>query len=88
MFEGIMVGMICEINQLFDDMKFLYSQLIKAVFGTLLGVVIFYNKLSKYLTDHGFTQNKYDMCIFYKMVNREQLIVQFHTEDRKVLHKG
>ena len=86
MFEGIMVYMICEIDPshynkiiLSKDCKkkFLYSPLIKAVYGTLLGVIIFYNKLSKYLIDHGLIQNKYGMCTFNKMVNSEQITVQF-----------
>ena len=56
MFEGFMIDMICEINPLFRDRviwgkdgkkKFLYDQLIKAVYGTLLGVIISYNKLTK-----------------------------------------
>ena len=68
MFKGIMVDMICEIDPAYHDMiilwsksrkkKFLYSWLIKAVYGALLGAIIFYNNLSKHLTDHGFTQNK------------------------------
>ena len=49
--------------------KFLYGRLIKAVYGTLLGAIILYNKLSKHLTNHGFVQNEYDMCTFNKMVN-------------------
>ena len=70
MFEGIMVDMICEIDTSYYDkivwskdrkMKFLYGQLIKAVYGTLLGAIIFYNKLSKHLTNPGFVLNKYDM---------------------------
>ena len=84
MFEGIMVEMIYEIDPSYykdiiwskDGTKtFLYSQLIKAVYGTLLGEIIFYNKLSKHLTDHGSVQNKYDICTFNKMVNSEQIIV-------------
>ena len=55
--------------------------------GTLLGVIIFYNKLSKHLIDHGFVQNEYDMCTFNKMVNGEQITVQFHVDDLKVSHK-
>ena len=70
MFEGIMVDMICEIDPSYHSniiwnkdckKEFLYSRLIKAVYGTLLGAIIFYNKLSKHLTDHGFVQNEYDM---------------------------
>ena len=72
--------MICEINTSDYDQiiwskdrkkKFLYGRLIKAVYRTLLGAIIFYNKLSKHLTDHGFVQNKYDMCTFNKMMNGE-----------------
>ena len=78
MFEGIMVNMICEIKPSYHDKimwskdrkkKFSYGWLIKAVYGTLLGVIIFYNKQSKHLIDHGFVQNKYNMCTFNKMVN-------------------
>ena len=96
-FEGVMVDMIYEIDPSYDKniicskdckRKFLYGRLIKAVYGTLLGAIIFYNKLSKHLTDHGFIQNEYDMCTFNKMVNGEQIIVQFHVEDLMVSHKN
>ena len=96
MFEGIMVEMICEIDPSYhknviwskdSKKKFLFCRLIKAVYGTLLGAVIFYNKLSKHLTDHGFVQNEYDMCTFNKMVNGEQITVQFYVDDLKVSHK-
>ena len=68
MFKGTMVDMICKIDPSYHDMviwskedkrKILYGRLIKAVYGTLLGAIIFYNKLSKNLTNHGFVQNKY-----------------------------
>ena len=96
MFEGIMVEKICKIDRSYYDKivwskdckkKFLCDQLIKAAYGTLLGAIIFYNKISKHLTDHGFVKNKYDMCTFNKMVNSEQIIVQFHVDDLKVSHK-
>ena len=63
MFKGIMVDMICEINPAYHDKiiwskdnkkKFLYGRLTKAVYRTLHGAIIFYTKLSKHLTDHGF----------------------------------
>ena len=88
--------MICEIDPSYYDKiiwskdckkKFLYDQLAKAVYGTLLGAIILYNKLSKHLTDHGFVQKKYDMCTFNKMVNGEQITVQFHVNDLKVSYK-
>ena len=96
MFEGIMVEIICEIDPSYHmnviwskdhKKKFVYGWLVKAVYGTLLGAIIFYNKLSKHLTDHGFVQNEYDMCTFNKMVNGEQITIQFHVDDLKVWHK-
>ena len=95
MFEGIMAEMIRETDPSYHKniiwmkghkKEFLYGRLIKAVYRTLLGAIIFYNKLSKHLTDHGFIQNKYDMCTFNKMVNIEQITVQFHVDDLKVSH--
>ena len=32
-------------------------------------------------------QNEYDMCTFNKIVNGEQIIVQFYVNDLKVSHK-
>ena len=96
MFKGIMVDMIYEIDPTYIDKiilskdnnkKFLYGRLIKAIYGTLLGAIIFYTKLSKHLTDHGFVQNEYDMCTLNKMANGEQITVWFHVEDLKVSHK-
>ena len=62
MFEGIMFDMICKIHPSYHDKviwskdgkrKFLYGRLIKAIYRTLLGAIVFYNKLSKNLTNHG-----------------------------------
>ena len=91
-----MVNMIYEIDPLnhkniiwrkYCKQKFLYNRLIKEVYGTLLGAITFYNKLSKNLTDHGFIQNKYNMCTFNKMVKGGQITVQFQVDDLKVSHK-
>ena len=91
-----MVDMICKINTSYYDKiiwskdhkkKFVYGCLIKAVYGTLLGEIIFYNKLSKDLIDHEFVKNKNNMCTFNKMVNGEQITVQFYVDDLKVSHK-
>ena len=70
MFEGIMAEMICEINPSYHKnviwskdckKKFFYGRLVKAVYSTLLGVIIFYKKISKNIIDHGSVQNEYDM---------------------------
>ena len=65
----------------------MYGRLIKAVYGTLPKAIIFYNKLSKHLIDHGFVQNKHDMCTVNKILDGEQIPVQFNVDDLKVSHK-
>jgi hypothetical protein len=55
-FEGSMVSMICDIDSKYSDnivygrngKKFIYAKLTKAVYGTLLGAILFYEKLSKH----------------------------------------
>ena len=61
--------------------------MVKAVYGTVLAAIIFYNKLSKHLIEHGFVMNDYDLCTFNKMVNGEQLTVQLHVDDLKASHR-
>ena len=67
MFKGIIVDMICEIDPSYHD-KVIWSN---AVYTILLGEIIFYNQLTKHLTNPGFIQNKYDMRTFNKMVKSE-----------------
>lgn len=95
-FTGIMVDMICQIDPQYKNYivwskdgkrKYMYGELRKAVYGTLLAAIIFYDKLSKHLNKHGFEVNPYDECTFNKIVNGEQLTVQFHVDDLKASHK-
>ena len=96
MYEGIMVDMICEMDPSYHDKIILSKDRKKSSYKVnssrqcmkyYLEQSYFTNKLSKYLTDYGFVQNKYDMSIFNKMVNGEQITVQFHVDDLKVSHK-
>jgi hypothetical protein len=60
-FEGAMVSMICDIDSKYkrsivyskNGKKYMYAKLTKAVYGTLLGAILFYEKLSKQLIDWG-----------------------------------
>ena len=49
--------------------KVLVRKVTKAIYGTLLGGVLFYNKLKGVLTKMGFEMNDYDECTFIKMIN-------------------
>ena len=47
----------------------MFGKLDKAVYGTLLGAILFYEKLAVQLHKWGFIMNLYDACTFNKMVN-------------------
>jgi hypothetical protein len=94
-FEGAMVSMICDIDPKYkkniiygrNGKKYIYAKLTKAVYGTLLGAILFYEKLTKQLEDWGYEPNCYDRCTFNKMVNGNQITIQFHVDDLKISHK-
>jgi hypothetical protein len=93
-FEGAMVSMICDIDPKYksnivygkNGRKFIYAKLTKAVYGTLLGAILFYEKLSKQLVEWGYEPNCYDRCTFNKMVDGNQVTIQFHVDDLKISH--
>jgi hypothetical protein len=93
-FEGAMVSMICDIDPKYrknivygkNGRKYMYTKLTKAVYGTLLGAVLFYEKLSKQLINWGYEPNYYDRCTFNKMVEGNQVTIQFHVNDLKISH--
>ena len=85
-----MVDMICDIEPSYKKFVFtnkktgkkkLYSKLTKAVYGTLLGAILFYQKRSGQLYEWGYTKNHYDPCTFNKTINGKQLTIQFHVDD-------
>ena len=87
-----MVKMICEID--LNYLKYvltnkrtgkqkLYGKLTKAFHETLLGAILFYQKLSGQLYEWGYTQNPYNPCTINKTVNGQQLTIQFHVDDLK-----
>lgn len=43
--------------------------------------------LLSHLENHGFIQNEYNKCTFNKIINGEQLTVQFHANDLKASHQ-
>ena len=57
--------------------KVLVGKITKAIYGTLLGVILFYKKLRGVLTDMGFQTNDYDECTFNKMINGYQISAPF-----------
>ena len=78
-----MVDMLCEIdNTLVDKIvrtnnsnKLMFGKLDKAVYGTLLAAILFYEKLVVQLHEWGYVMNTYNACTFNKMVNGKQITV-------------
>jgi Reverse transcriptase (RNA-dependent DNA polymerase) len=64
----------------------LYAELEKALYGTLIGALLFWRKLSKQLIKWGFTLNPYDNCVANKMINGKQCTVLWHVDDLKISH--
>ena len=97
-FEGAMVKLITEIEPRYEpyvitynegtdwEQKVLYAKLRRAVYGTLLGGVLFYKKLKKQLEDWDFEMNPYDNCVFNKVVDGNQVTFCFFFDDCKISH--
>ena len=60
------------------------SKITKAIYGSLLGAVVFYNKLKGVLVDLGFKMNEFNECTFNKMINGYQCTIQMHVIDLKL----
>jgi hypothetical protein len=89
-----MVDMTCQIDPKYRSnviycgrKKSIFARLNKAVYGTLLGAILFYQKLSKQLTDWDYMQKNYDPCTFNRIIYGEQVTIQFHVDDLKISHK-
>ena len=84
-----MVDMLCEIDSSLkkrvvytkNGQKYMYGKLNKAVYGTLLGTILFYEKLATQLHDWDYIMNPYDACTFNKMVDGKQITVQFFIDN-------
>jgi hypothetical protein len=64
----------------------LFGRVTKAIYGTLLGARLFYDKLRAFLESIGFTVNDYDECTFNSMIEGKQCTIQFHVDDLKMSH--
>lgn len=97
-FEGVMIDMLCQIEPSYKRIikytkrrdgrktRVLVGKITKAIYGTLLGARLFYDKLKRVLIAMGYEMNDYDECTFNKMVNDCQCTIQFHVDDLKMSH--
>ena len=59
----------------------MFGKLDKAVYGILLGTILFYEKLAVQLHEWGYVMNPYNACTFNKMVNGKQITVHFFEDN-------
>ena len=65
----------------------IYTQLSKALYGTLQAALLFWCKLRCFLVDQlGFIPNPYDQCVVNKIIHGKQCTVGWHVDDIMVSH--
>jgi hypothetical protein len=85
-FEGKIVSMICDIDPKYKKNIFYGKNGRKYMYTKLTKAVLFNEKLSKQLKDWGYKPNCYDRCTFNKMIDGNQITIQFHLDDLKISH--
>lgn len=66
--------------------KWSYLELLKALYGMLQAVLLFWKLLSSKLVLWGFVINPYNWCVANKMIDRKQCTIMWHVEDMKISH--
>jgi hypothetical protein len=66
----------------------LYLHLQKALFGMMKSALLFYKKLISELKEMSSEVNLYNPCIVNKMVNRSQMMIQWHVDHLMIGHSS
>ena len=65
----------------------IYTELNKALYGTLQAALLFWKNLSGFLIEKlGFEANPYDFCVVNKNINGSQCTIGWHVDDLKISH--
>ena len=94
-FDGDLVELLVQVEPMYQPyimhegrQPILYTELNKALYGTLQVALLFWQKLSTFLTEkHGFVQNEYDWCVINKIVSGKQCTVAWYVDDIKMSHE-
>ena len=67
----------------------IYTELDKALYGTLQAALLFWQKLRSFLIGTlGFQVNPYDHCVMNKDIDGSQCTIGWHVDDIKISHKN
>jgi hypothetical protein len=94
--DGILVDLYLQVDPsaaskvqyLKNGKKRLYTKMKKALYGHIMSGRLFWEHISKSLTDMGFVPNPDDLCVFNKDVDGEQCTIVLHVDDIKLSHKS
>jgi hypothetical protein len=70
-----------------DNEKVVYVQLLKASYGMLQALLLFYKKLRKDLEEISFKINPYDPCVENRIISGKRLTITWHIDDLKSSHE-
>ena len=66
--------------------KIIYVEMIKALYGMLQLLLLYYKKFCKDLEEIGFEINPYDPCVANRVVNNKQHTITWHVDNLKSSH--
>jgi hypothetical protein len=92
--KGALVDMLVEMQpEIYKDyvifegnVKVLYVQVLKAIYGMLQSSLLFYKKLCGDIQEIGFEINPYDICVANRIIEGKQQTITWHVDDLKSSH--
>ena len=92
--RGVLVDWLIELDHISypkyvvygNGTKFLYLEVIGAIYGMMVASLLWHQKLRKDLEEIKVLLNNYDPCVTNRVINTHQQIIPFHVNDILVLH--
>jgi hypothetical protein len=91
--EGESVNIMCDVSPEYEKFvcyengkKVLYLELLKALYGCVQSVLLWYELFSGTLKGMGFELNPYDTCIANKKTDKKQCTIAWYVHDTKISH--
>jgi len=69
------------------NVRVLYLQLLRAMYGTLTAAIAWYTLFAETLMDMGFILNPYDLCVANKEIAGSQFTICWYVDDIKLSHR-
>ena len=66
--------------------KQILVECLNALYGTMVASLLYYEKFTKSLKDHGYKVNPYDACVWNKSIGGKQCTICFHVDNCKISH--